>query len=319
MDFQAERFQAVWIGSVPSKKATVNFVVLPGQGANETVLVDERLASYYFCLDSREREVVKSGRISPRMVVSQSGLHAIMHINIAEPEHFWENRRFYWKFRPWSESDAKISLEDDPFLKVLPVEEKDDDESNEMMDSLAGGADLDPSATTTRAPKNPTPNPSFLINEPYHTLFILSVQNAKSSGEYFCFDEDDQISAVYHLDVVEKDPYKTVGLNPDEPDWFILPAYYPEYGVEVITEWSSWTSCDRCGYVAERRRYGKCIVRPVEKHKDVPEGDWMPALQELFFLYPSGLPCRTSWLPEIVRNLTEVAGRPNFIHISFCK
>lgn len=31
-------------------------------------------------------------------------------------------------------------------------------------------------------------------------------------------------------------------------------------GVEVATEWTMWTGCNRCGTVAERRRYGNCAV-----------------------------------------------------------
>ncbi|KRX88164.1 hypothetical protein T4E_7325 [Trichinella pseudospiralis] len=114
----------------------------------------------------------------------------------------------------------------------------------------------------------------FVLTENYR-LLLVDVNQERHGGEYVCADIDGHPQSIYYLEIIDKLNVKVY--NPGEYKSTIYDKVFIRAGpVNVVTQWSTWTSCNKCE-LGERRRYGECLIKidctPPEKDREITEMD----------------------------------------------
>ena len=152
---------------------------------------------------------------------------------------------------------------------------------------------------------------SHYILMPNKTL-IIPKADVNDAGQYVCYRGKIH-QAIYQVDVVERERYRVIVEPPDKGPRALPSSHLPDYNIQVVTQWSSWSRCNQCNKRGQRRRVGMCtvlkedITKPVRPHA-------IPYLEN----YPDGLPCRSTLLPDFISELAEVKDRQSESLLSYC-
>ncbi|CAH1795699.1 unnamed protein product [Owenia fusiformis] len=150
----------------------------------------------------------------------------------------------------------------------------------------------------------------FLTDE--KTLVIKGVQ-IEDAGDYFCL-RNNEYEAVYRLDVVLKERRVQVVESGDQGRQPKNSQRLDEHNLWLFTSWSSWTRCNHCDKLGQRRRIGICTVKKINSSLEVLPID-APVLAE----YPEGVPCRSTLIPMYLSNLPVVLARRSETMMGYCK
>ncbi|XP_064624449.1 Ig-like V-type domain-containing protein FAM187A [Lineus longissimus] len=143
------------------------------------------------------------------------------------------------------------------------------------------------------------------------TLVVHRV-SLEDVGEYYC-TKNGGLEIRYVVDVVLVEMHREVvepGMSGNLP---AKNSVLKERNLKLTTRWLSWSECDKCGRGGQRRRIGVCTVLKNDHDKPVAPLP-IPTLDQ----FVSGVPCRSSLLPPILRALNEIAGRDSEIMIGKC-
>uniref|UniRef100_A0A2A4JUC8 Ig-like domain-containing protein n=1 Tax=Heliothis virescens TaxID=7102 RepID=A0A2A4JUC8_HELVI len=131
------------------------------------------------------------------------------------------------------------------------------------------------------------------------------------------------------LEITDTEPYTVVKPRTSRGPHAVHKEMYQ--GVILSTKWSRWSECSVCGKVGRRHRYGMCYVNldlnlianfeddPVTTAAYTTVIELDQKLIELFQAFPTGLPCRSQYLPKTLQAMKALQQRPSEIMIGMCK
>ncbi|XP_076330988.1 Ig-like V-type domain-containing protein FAM187A [Tachypleus tridentatus] len=143
----------------------------------------------------------------------------------------------------------------------------------------------------------------------------LSLHNilTKDSGVYFCY-KDGKNYVTYHVDVKKTEPTTVVRQSGKKGPFAKKEKHLGKNNLLIFTKWSKWSPCDRCGKVGRRRRVGFCMIKKLKANRPV-----VPEDVRILSSYPDGIPCRSTLLPEKLKNLKDIKERKSENMVGFCK
>ncbi|PZC76222.1 hypothetical protein B5X24_HaOG204902 [Helicoverpa armigera] len=159
------------------------------------------------------------------------------------------------------------------------------------------------------------------------TMTIYSVGQA-DEGVFWCMLGAGRAGLVI-LEITDTEPYTVVKPKTSRGPHAVAQEIYQ--GITLSTRWSRWSECSVCGKVGRRHRYGVCYVN---LHRDLIASyeidpnrtahantlvELDDKLIELFQAFPTGLPCRSQYLPKTLRDMKALQERPSEIMIGMCK
>ncbi|KAG8185085.1 hypothetical protein JTE90_029697 [Oedothorax gibbosus] len=142
----------------------------------------------------------------------------------------------------------------------------------------------------------------------------LSDVREEDSGIYFC-SQGTQVMAKYAVDVVRDEPHRYIIMggrkkkNGPSKDLTLK-----DKNLVLGITWSEWSQCNRCDSVGRRRRVGICTVRKID-----PFAPTKPVDTQVLNEYRKGIPCRSSLLPNVIKDLAVVHELKSEFMIGFCK
>lgn len=143
---------------------------------------------------------------------------------------------------------------------------------------------------------------------------ILKWVDVVDGGQYFCVRTTDQeYETIYQLDVLFRERRKTIS-EKDSPKQLLKDFQLPENNLKTFTLWSTWSNCNQCGKIGQRRKVGLCMVKKINANKAVSPVD-IPIIK----LYLNGIPCRSTALPKEVAAIRRIKYRRSETIMGSCK
>ncbi|GAB6028885.1 hypothetical protein CHUAL_004685 [Chamberlinius hualienensis] len=136
----------------------------------------------------------------------------------------------------------------------------------------------------------------------------------RDSGFYFLNINYLYDTAVYFVEVAVDDPVDEIKLINQESEFKPEERVLPERNLKVTLRLYDWTPCSRCDEVGLKTRLAICFVQP-----DKIEDPIKPTHYPIFDNFFGGVPCKSSYLPEEIKNLTEVKNTKSIQLQTFCQ
>ncbi|XP_003380152.1 conserved hypothetical protein [Trichinella spiralis] len=151
----------------------------------------------------------------------------------------------------------------------------------------------------------------FVLTENYR-LLLVDVNQERHGGEYICVDMDGHPQSIYYLEIINNLNVKIYSPGEYKSTVYDREILLREGPVNVVTQWSTWTSCNKCE-LGERRRYGECLIKPTDNMTSIRDS----RLRTLLSIFPGGVSCNSAWLPEWLKMKRQVQ-RPMLIDTMYC-
>ncbi|KAH0808598.1 hypothetical protein GEV33_014190 [Tenebrio molitor] len=171
---------------------------------------------------------------------------------------------------------------------------------------------------------------NILLSPSDRSLQIYNLRK-QESGQYVCRIGKTQ-APPYFLTVFEGDDEDLTEVHTAEAPtgpYSQKSESISGYNLVVDTEWTPWTSCNKCNQIGRRHRLGYCIVKYEENHaRDVNPRNQTEEIEtvnipqqhyELLRIFKFGIPCKSHILPHSLKKLHHVTGRKNEIMSGYCK
>ncbi|KRX66661.1 Ig-like V-type domain-containing protein [Trichinella britovi] len=151
----------------------------------------------------------------------------------------------------------------------------------------------------------------FVLTENYK-LLLVDVNQERHGGEYICADMDGHPQSIYYLEIINNLNVKIYSPGEYKSTVYDRGILLREGPVNVVTQWSTWTSCNKCE-LGERRRYGECLIKPPDNMTLIRDS----RLRTLLSIFPGGVSCNSAWLPEWLKMKRQVQ-QPMLIDTMYC-